>query len=61
MTRQQIIIAIAVVVGPIVQVLAYNYLIGPAGRFIERMLRKWLRGYPRVVRFLTKPRLPGLY
>lgn len=57
MTRQQVIIGIAAFLGPIVQIIAYTYVVGPLGRFIERRLRRW----PRLLRFLTKPRLPGLY
>lgn len=57
MTRQQIALAIAAFLAPIVQVIAYKFLIAPLGLFIERRLRRW----PRLLRFLTKPRLSGWY
>lgn len=57
MTRQQLIIGIAAFLGPIVQVIAYKFLIAPLGRLIERRLSR----FPRLLRILTKPRLPGLY
>lgn len=61
MTRQQIIILIAVVAGQLLQPYVYKYLIRPPGRFIERIVRTRLRRWPRLVRFVTKPRLDGLY
>lgn len=58
MTRQQLIIGISVVIGQyIVQPLVYTCLIRPLGQFIEWRLRRW----PHLLRFLTEPRLPGLY
>lgn len=59
MTRQQLIIGISIVIGQLLQPLVYTYLIAPLGRVIERGLRRCR--WPRLLRFLTKPRLPGLY
>lgn len=57
MTRQQQTIAIAAFLAPIVQIIVYKFVIAPLGRCIDRRLARW----PRLRRFLTKPRLPGLY
>jgi hypothetical protein len=56
MTRNHLITAAAFAAGQLLQPLIYYYLIQPIGRFIEAVLRKRLRRWPRLVRFVTKPR-----
>lgn len=56
MTRQHLIAAAAFAAGQLLQPYVFRYLIEPAGRAIERSLRKRLYRWPRLVRFVTKPR-----
>lgn len=56
MTRHHLIAAAAFASGQLLQPYAFKYLIQPAGRFIEQILRRRLRRWPRLVRFVTKSR-----
>lgn len=56
MTRHHLITAAAFAGGQLLQPYVWKYLIEPAGRVIERSLRKRLHRWPRLVRFVTKPR-----
>jgi hypothetical protein len=61
MTRHHLITAAAFASGQLLQPYVFKYVIQPIGRVIERILRKRLRRWPRLVRFVTKPRGEGWY
>lgn len=56
MTRYHLLTAAAFASGQVLQPYLFKYLIQPGGRSIERILRRRLRHWPRLVRFVTKPR-----
>jgi hypothetical protein len=56
MTRHALMTAAAFAGGQLLQPYVFKYLIQPAGRVIERILRRRLYRWPRLVRFVTKPR-----
>jgi hypothetical protein len=56
MTRHHLITVAAFAVGQVIQPYVFKYLIEPAGRFIETIVRRRLRRWPRLVQFVTKPR-----
>jgi hypothetical protein len=61
MTRDHLIAAAAFAVGQGLQPYVFKYLIRPLGLVIERSLRRRLGRWPRLVRFVTKPRGEGWY